>query len=191
MDMTIDRIKEENGMTDLKGSKTYENLLIAFAGESQARNKYTFFASKAREEGYMQIASIFEDTAANEKEHAELWFKHLGGIGTTEENLLSAAEGEHYEWSEMYADMAKVAREEGFSEIARQMEGVAAIEKSHEDRYLKLRGNVIDGKVFQRNEEVTWICGNCGHKLTGRKAPEICPVCFHQKGYFQLEAKNY
>ena len=178
-------------MTDLKGSKTYENLLIAFAGESQARNKYTFFASKAREEGYMQIASIFEDTAANEKEHAELWFKHLGGMGTTEENLLSAAEGEHYEWSEMYADMAKVAREERFSEIARQMEGVAAIEKSHEDRYLKLRGNVIDGKVFQRNEEVTWICGNCGHKLTGREAPEICPVCFHQKGYFQLEAKNY
>ena len=144
-------------MQDLKGSKTYDNLLIAFAGESQARNKYTFFAAKAKEEGYRQIAGIFEDTAANEKEHAELWYRHLAGIGTTEENLISAAEGEHYEWSEMYADMAKVAREEGYTEIAKQMEGVAAIEKHHEDRYLKLRDNIRNGKVFSRDEEVIWI----------------------------------
>ncbi|MDO4545590.1 MAG: ferritin family protein [Bacillota bacterium] len=178
-------------MKDLKGSKTYDNLLIAYAGESQARNKYTFFASKAKEEGYRQIATIFEDTAKNEKEHAELWYKHFAGIGTTEENLLTAAEGEHYEWSEMYADMAKVAREEGFTEIAEQMEGVAAIEKHHEDRYLKFRDNLKEGKVFKRDEDVIWICDNCGHQLTGKEAPEICPVCFHEKGYFQIKAKNY
>lgn len=178
-------------MKDLKGSKTYDNLLIAFAGESLARNKYTFFASKAKEEGYHQISKIFEDTAANEKEHAELWYKHFAGIGTTEENLLSAAEGEHYEWSEMYADMAKVAREEGFTEIAKQMEGVAGIEKHHEDRYKQLRENIQQNKVFKRDEDVLWICGNCGHELTGKEAPEICPVCFHQKGYFQIKAKNY
>lgn len=176
-------------MKDLKGSKTYDNLLIAYAGESQARNKYTYFASKAREEGYRQIADIFEDTANNEKEHAELWYKHFAGIGTTEENLLTAAEGEHYEWSEMYADMAKVAREEGFTEIANQMEGVAAIEKTHEERYLKFRDDIRSGKVFKRDEEVTWRCNNCGHHHIGKEAPQICPVCFHERGYFQTTCK--
>lgn len=178
-------------MQDLKGSKTYDNLLVAFAGESQARNKYTFFASKAREEGYIQIAKIFEDTAANEKEHAELWYKHFAGIGNTEENLLSAAEGEHYEWSEMYSQMAAEAREEGFNEIAKQMEGVADIEKHHEDRYRRLRENLKEGSVFSRSSEVLWICSNCGHELTGREAPDICPVCFHDRGYFQIKAENY
>ncbi len=176
-------------MKDLKGSKTYDNLLIAYAGESQARNKYTYFASKAREEGYRQIADIFEDTANNEKEHAELWYKHFAGIGTTEENLLTAAEGEHYEWSEMYADMAKVAREEGFTEIANQMEGVAAIEKTHEERYLKFREDIRSGKVFKRDEEVVWKCNNCGHHHIGKEAPQICPVCFHERGYFQMACK--
>ncbi len=174
-------------MQDLKGSKTYENLLIAYAGESQARNKYTFFASKAKEEGYRQIAKIFEETAANEKEHAEMWYKHFAGVGTTEENLLTAAEGEHYEWSEMYADMAKVAREEGFTEIAQQMEGVAAIEKNHEERYMKFREDIIAGRVFERNEEHTWICTNCGHEHQGTSAPNICPVCKHERGYFQIK----
>lgn len=177
-------------MQELKGSKTYENLLIAYAGESQARNKYTFFASKAREEGYMQIARIFEETASNEKEHAELWYKHFAGIGTTEENLLTAAEGEHYEWSEMYADMAKVAREEGFTRIADQMEGVAAIEKHHEERYLKFRDDIRNGRVFEREEEKAWICTNCGHIHYGKEAPEICPVCFHERGYFKVKAEE-
>ncbi|MDO4485753.1 MAG: ferritin family protein [Bacillota bacterium] len=172
-------------MNDLKGSKTYDNLLIAFAGESQARNKYTFFASKAKEEGYREMAAIFEETAANEKEHAELWYKHFAGIGTTEENLLVAAEGEHYEWSEMYADMAQVARNEGFTEIAEQMMGVAAIEKFHEERYLKLREDIRSNQVFEKNEEVTWICTNCGHHHSGSKAPQICPVCKHERGYFK------
>lgn len=172
-------------MNDLKGSKTYDNLLIAFAGESQARNKYTFFASKAKEEGYREMAAIFEETAANEKEHAELWYKHFAGIGTTEENLLAAAEGEHYEWSEMYADMAQVARNEGFTEIAEQMMGVAAIEKFHEERYLKLREDIRSNQVFEKNEEVTWICTNCGHHHSGSKAPQICPVCKHERGYFK------
>lgn len=178
-------------MNDLKGSKTYDNLLIAYAGESQARNKYTFFASKAREEGYQQIAEIFEDTAANEKEHAELWYKHFAGIGTTLENLQTAADGEHYEWSQMYADMARVAREEGFSHIAQQMDGVAAIEKEHEERYLKLRENVEKKKVFNKEQEVLWICGNCGHEHRGKDAPEICPVCYHARGYFRIKAENY
>lgn len=178
-------------MKDLKGSKTLENLLIAFAGESQARNKYTFFAEKARKEGYMQIAKIFDDTASNEKAHAELWFKHAAGIGTTEENLIAAAEGENYEWTEMYAEMAKTAREEGFGEIAAQMEGVAAVEKDHEERYRKLAANVKDGKVFSKDEEVLWQCSNCGHQLIGKDAPEICPVCFHAKAYFQIKAENY
>ena len=178
-------------MKDLKGSKTYENLLIAYAGESQARNKYTFFASKAREEGYMQIADIFEDTAANEKEHAELWYRHFAGIGTTEENLLTAAEGEHYEWSEMYADMAKVAREEGFSQIAEQMEGVAGIERHHEERYLRLREDIRQKRVFDREEEHIWVCTNCGHHHKGNSAPELCPVCFHDRGYFKREEKVF
>ena len=160
-------------MKSLKGSKTYDNLMMAFAGESQARNRYTFFAAKAREEGYRQIGEIFEETAANEKEHAELWYRHFAGIGTTEENLVSAAEGEHYEWSEMYADMAKVAREEGFSEIAKQMEGVADVEKHHEERYRKLQENILKNKVFCRENEVTWICGNCGYQHNGKEAPEI------------------
>lgn len=178
-------------MHDLKGSKTYDNLLIAYAGESQARNRYTYFAAKAKEEGYRQIAKIFEETASNEKEHAELWYKHFAGIGTTEENLLVAAEGEHYEWSEMYADMAKVARDEGFTEIAEQMEGVAAVEKHHEDRYLKLRENIEQNKVFSREKDVEWICANCGHQHFGKAAPDICPVCFHDRGYFKIKAKNY
>lgn len=178
-------------MNDLKGSKTYENLLMAFAGESQARNKYTFFAAKAREEGLRQMGDIFEETAANEKEHAELWYKHFAGIGSTEENLLSAAQGEHYEWSEMYADMAKVAREEGFEEIAKQMEGVAGVEKHHEERYRKLKENIQQNNVFSRPGEEIWICGNCGYQHCGKEAPEICPVCFHDRGYFRIKAENY
>lgn len=177
-------------MQNLKGSETYENLLIAYAGESQARNKYTYFASKAREEGYMQIADIFEKTADNEKEHAELWYKHFAGIGTTEENLLTAAEGEHYEWSEMYAEMAKVAREEGFTRIAEQMEGVAAIEKHHEERYLKFRDDIRNGRVFERENEEAWICTNCGHIHYGKEAPKVCPVCFHERGYFKIKAEE-
>lgn len=178
-------------MKDLKGSKTLENLLTAFTGESQARNKYTFFASKARKDGYVQIAKLFEETAGNEKEHAELWFKHAVGVGTTEENLIAAAEGENYEWTEMYAEMAKTAREEGFIEIAKQMEGVAAIEKEHEERYRKLANNVKYGKVFAKDEEVLWQCSNCGHQVIGKEAPEVCPVCFHAKAYFQIKAENY
>lgn len=178
-------------MKDLKGSKTLENLLTAFAGESQARNKYTFYAAKAQQEGYVQIAKIFKDTAHNEKEHAELWFKHAVGLGKTEENLIAAAEGENYEWTEMYAEMARTAREEGFNEIAQQMEGVAAIEKEHEERYRKLAENVKNGKVFSKDEEVVWQCANCGHQLTGKDAPEICPVCFHARAYFQIKAENY
>ncbi len=177
-------------MKELKGTKTLENLLTAFAGESQARNKYTFFASKAREEGYMQIAKIFEVTANNEKEHAELWFKRAVGIGTTGENLIAAAEGENYEWTEMYAEMAKTAREEGFPEIAKQMEGVAAIEKQHEERYRKFAQEIKDGKVFKKDTEVRWQCSNCGHEFTGTEAPEICPVCFHAKAYFQVKSEN-
>ncbi len=177
-------------MKELKGTKTLENLLTAFAGESQARNKYTFFASKARKEGYMEIADIFEETAANEKAHAELWFKRAVGIGTTDENLIAAAEGENYEWTEMYAEMAKTAREEGFPEIAEQMEGVAAIEKQHEDRYRKFAKDLKDGTVFKKDTEVTWKCRNCGHELTGTEAPEVCPVCFHAKAYFQVKSEN-
>lgn len=178
-------------MKSLKGSKTLENLMIAFAGESQARNKYTFYASRAKKEGYVQISKIFEETAGNEKEHAELWFKHAVGIGTTEENLLAAAEGENYEWTEMYAEMAKTAREEGFVEIAEQMEGVAAVEKEHEERYRKLAANVKSGATFERDEEVLWQCSNCGHQFKGKNAPDSCPVCFHPKAYFQIKAENY
>ena len=178
-------------MKDLKGTKTLENLMIAFAGESQARNKYTYYASKAKKEGYVQIQKIFEETAANEKEHAELWFKLAQGIGTTEENLLDAAAGENYEWTDMYAEMAKTAREEGFEEIAIQMEGVAAVEKEHEERYRKLADNIKTGKVFKRDEEVLWQCSNCGHQFKGKEAPELCPVCAHPKAYFQIKAENY
>ena len=175
----------------LKGTKTLENLQIAFAGESQARNKYTYFASKARKEGYVQIANIFEETAANEKEHAELWFKAMGGIGTTAQNLKAAAEGENYEWTDMYKDMAKTAREEGFVELAIQMEGVAAIEKEHEARYKKLAKNIKEGKVFKKDAKVTWQCSNCGHQVVSKSAPKECPVCHHPQAYFQVKAKNY
>jgi rubrerythrin len=176
---------------ELKGSKTEANLLTAFAGESQARNKYTYFASKARKDGYVQIAKLFEETAANEKEHAEIWFKLLDGIGTTEENLKAAAEGENYEWTDMYATFAKEAKEEGFDKIAFLFEGVAKIEKEHEERYLALLKNVKEGTVFQKGEIVIWQCSNCGHIHVGTKAPEICPICTHPQAYFQLQAKNY
>jgi rubrerythrin len=178
-------------MKDLMGSKTYDNLLIAFAGECQARSKYDFFAAKAEEEGYIQMRNIFKETAENEKEHAEIWYKHLFGIGATKENLMSAAEGEHYEWSEMYKDMAIVARDEGFTEIAKQMESIAEIEREHEARYLKLETNIDNDMVWSRCQEVTWICTNCGHDHKGTNAPEICPVCKHAKGYFEIKAENY
>ena len=178
-------------MKDLKGTKTLENLLAAFAGESQARNKYTYYASKAKKEGYVQISNIFLETAANEKEHAELWFKLAHGIGTTEENLLDAAAGENYEWTDMYKEMAATAREEGFPEIAAQMEGVAAIEKEHEERYRKLAANIKEGKVFAREEKVLWQCSNCGHHVYAEKAPQLCPVCKHPQAYFQIKSENY
>lgn len=178
-------------MKDLKGTKTLANLLEAFAGESMARNKYTYFASKAKKEGYEQIAAIFLETAGNEKEHAELWFKLAHGIGTTEENLLAAAEGEHYEWTSMYKEMAEVARQEGFADIAFQMEGVAKIEKEHEERYLALAKNVKEGKVFEKDADVVWQCANCGHTYVGKKALELCPVCKHPKAYFQIKPENF
>jgi rubrerythrin len=178
-------------MAELKGSKTEQNLWTAFAGESQARNKYTYFASKAKKDGYVQIAKIFEETAANEKEHAEIWFKLLNGIGTTAENLEAAAQGENYEWTEMYATMAKEAREEGFDHIAFLFEEVAKIEKEHEDRYRRLLANVEGGLVFSRDGEMIWQCSNCGHIHVGKQAPEMCPVCAHPKAYFQLKAENY
>lgn len=178
-------------MKDLKGTKTLENLMTAFAGESQARNKYTFYASKAKKEGYIQISKLFEETAANEKEHAELWFKLAHGIGNTMENLLDAAAGENYEWTDMYETMAATADEEGFPEIAAQMRGVAAIEKEHEERYRKLAQNIEEGKVFAKDEEIVWQCSNCGHQFVGKEAPEVCPVCFHDQAYFQEKAENY
>ena len=176
---------------NLKGTKTEKNLMEAFAGESQARNKYTFYASKAKKDGYVQIANIFEQTANNEKEHAKLWFKLAQGIGSTEENLLDAAAGEHYEWTDMYKEMAKTARAEGFEEIALQMEGVAAIEKEHEERYKKLAENIKEGKVFEKQEEVLWQCSNCGYQVVGKEAPDVCPVCNHPQAYFQVKAENY
>ncbi len=176
---------------ELKGSKTEQNLMTAFAGESQARNKYTYFASVAKKEGYEQIAAIFQETADNEKEHAKLWFKALGGIGTTEENLLAAAEGENYEWTEMYKEFAEVARQEGFLAIAKQFEGVAAIEKAHEERYRKLLENIKVAEVFAKAGVTVWVCRNCGHIYVGKEAPKACPVCLHPQAYFQVEAKNY
>jgi len=176
---------------ELKGSKTEQNLMSAFAGESQARNKYSYFASKAKKDGYNQIAAIFEETANNEKEHAKLWFKLLGGIGTTAENLKAAAEGENYEWTEMYAQFAKEAKEEGFDRIAYLFDAVAKIEKSHEERYLKLLSNVEGGLVFSRDGDMMWQCGNCGHIHFGKKAPGLCPVCEHPQAYFQLLSENY
>ena len=178
-------------MPELKGSKTEQNQWTAFAGESQARNKYTYFASKARKDGYVQIAKIFEETAANEKEHAEIWFKLLGGIGATTENLKSAADGENYEWTDMYSTMAKEAKEEGFDHIAFLFSEVAKIEKEHEERYRKLLSNVENGLVFSRDGDMIWQCSNCGHIHVGKQAPEVCPVCAHPKDYFQLKAENY
>ena len=178
-------------MAELKGSKTEQNLWTAFAGESQARNKYTYFASKAKKDGYVQISKIFEETAANEKEHAEIWFKLLNGIGTTAENLEAAAQGENYEWTDMYATMAKEAREEGFDHIAFLFEEVAKNEKEPEERYRKLLANVEGGLVFSRDGEMIWQCSNCGHIHVGKQAPEMCPVCAHPKAYFQLKAENY
>ncbi|MBR4028359.1 MAG: rubrerythrin family protein [Alistipes sp.] len=178
-------------MKDLKGTKTEKNLWEAFAGESQARNKYTYFASKAKKDGYVQIAKIFEETAANEKEHAEIWFKLLQGIGSTAENLKSAAEGENYEWTDMYAQMAKDAREEGFDHIAFLFDQVGKIEKEHEERYRKLLANVEGGLVFSRDGDMIWQCSNCGHIHVGKKAPEVCPVCVHPQAYFQIKAENY
>ncbi len=178
---------------NLKGTKTEANLMTAFAGESQARNKYTYYASKARKEGYVQIAQLFEETANNEKEHAKIWFKllHDGEVPTTEVNLQDAADGENYEWTDMYATMAKEAREEGFTQIAVLFEKVAAIEKRHEERYRKLLANVQGGLVFSRDGDMIWECSNCGHIVVGKKAPEMCPVCMHPKAYFMISAENY
>ncbi|MFR1753481.1 MAG: rubrerythrin [Oscillospiraceae bacterium] len=178
---------------DFKGSKTEANLLTAFAGESQARNKYTYYASKAKKDGFEQIARIFQETADNEKEHAKIWFKllHNGGVPGTVENLKDAAAGENYEWTEMYAEFAKVAREEGFHQIASLFEAVGAIEKEHEERYRKLLANVEGGLVFSRDGDQIWQCANCGHVHVGKAALEKCPVCDHPKSYFQLKAENY
>ena len=176
---------------ELKGSKTEANLLKAFAGESQARNKYTYFAAQARKEGYEQIAAIFEETAGNEKEHAKLWFKALGELGKTAENLVAAAEGEHYEWTDMYKEMSETAREEGFIALADQFAAVAKIEKSHEDRYVKLAENIQNSEVFKRNDIKVWYCRNCGHLEYGTEAPEFCPVCSHPRAYFEIKTENY
>lgn len=176
---------------NLKGSKTEQNLLTAFAGESQARNKYTYFAGVAKKEGYEQIAEIFMQTAENEKEHAKLWFKALGGIGTTAENLAAAAEGENYEWTEMYDEFAKTAEEEGFTALAKQFRAVAAIEKEHEERYRKLLENVETAQVFAKAGVQVWICRNCGHIHIGETAPKACPVCAHPQSYFEVRATNY
>ncbi|MEG1559508.1 MAG: rubrerythrin family protein [Clostridia bacterium] len=178
---------------ELHGSKTEKNLMAAFSGESEARNKYTYFASAARKEGYNQIAAIFEETAGNEKEHAKLWFKFLNGgkIGDTENNLKAAASGENYEWTTMYATFAKIAEEEGFSDISRLFAGVAKVEKAHEERYLKLLQNIEEGKVFKRNGVFAWKCTNCGYIHLSESAPEVCPVCNHPRAYFEIMVENY
>ena len=178
---------------ELKGSKTEKNLMEAFAGESQARNKYTYFASKAKKEGYEQITAIFQEAADNEKEHAKLWFKLLNGgdVSSTEENLLAAAQGENFEWTDMYERMAAEAKEEGFDRIAYLFTEVGKIEKEHEERYRKLLENVKDGKVFEAGEVKIWKCRNCGHIVVGTKAPEVCPVCSHPKSFFEIKAENY
>lgn len=173
------------------GTQTEKNLEAAFAGESQARNKYTYFASKAKKEGFEQIAALFLETADNEKEHAKLWFKELNGIGDTAENLAAAAEGENYEWTDMYAGFAKTAEEEGFPELAEKFRGVAAIEKRHEERYRALLHNVETAEVFKRSEVKVWECRNCGHIVVGAEAPEICPVCAHPQAYFELHKDNF
>ena len=178
---------------ELKGSKTEENLKKAFAGESEARNKYTYFASKAKKDGYEQIAALFEETANNEKEHAKMWFKELNGgeIPSTSENLLAAAEGENYEWTSMYEEFAKTAEEEGFKSLAIKFRQVGEIEKHHEERYRKLLKNIDDEVVFSKDDEKIWICRNCGHVVVGKKAPEVCPVCAHPQSFFELKAENY
>lgn len=180
-------------MKDLKGTKTEANLMAAFAGESQARNKYTYYASKAKKEGYEQIAALFLETANNEKEHAKIWFKllHGGEMPDTMANLKDAADGENYEWTDMYAEFAKVAREEGFDRIAFLFEGVAKIEKAHEERYRKLLKNIDEKLVFSKDGECIWICRNCGHIVVGKDAPEVCPICGHPKSFFELKAENY
>lgn len=180
-------------MKDLKGTRTEKNLMDAFAGESMARNKYTYFASKAKKDGYEQIAAIFEETANQEKEHAKMWFKFLegGAVKETKENLLAAAEGEYYEWTDMYDRMAREAEEEGFKEIAAKFRGVLAIERHHEERYRKLLKNVEDSVVFSRDEDMIWVCRNCGHVVIGKKAPEVCAVCNHPKSYFEIKAQNF
>jgi len=177
----------------IKGTRTEHNLLAAFAGESQARNRYTLFADKAKEEGYEQIAAIFEETAGNEKEHAKMWFKYLEGgeIKDTPSNLKAAAEGENYEWTDMYDRMAREADEEGFKEIAAKFRMVGAIEKHHEERYRKLLENIENGLVFSRDGDCIWQCANCGHIVVGKKAPKVCPVCAHPQSFFQIEARNY
>ena len=180
-------------MENLKGTKTEKNLMEAFAGESQARNKYTYYASKAKKDGYEQIAAIFEETAGNEKEHAKMWFKelHNGEVPSTIENLLDAAAGENYEWTDMYDTFAKEAREEGFDKLARLFEGVAKIEKEHEERYRKLIANIKEDRVFKKEESVVWVCRNCGHVHVGKMAPKVCPVCNHPESYFELKSNNY
>ncbi len=177
--------------TKYSGTQTEKNLEAAFAGESQARNKYTFFASKAKKEGFEQIAALFLETAENEKEHAKLWFKELNGIGDTAQNLAAAADGENYEWTDMYEEFAKTAEEEGFPELAARFRGVAAIEKRHEERYRALLKNVETAAVFERSEVKVWECRNCGHIVVGTKAPEVCPVCAHPKAYFEIHKENY
>ncbi len=176
---------------NLKGTKTEQNLMAAFAGESQARNKYTYFASVAKKEGYEQIAAIFQQTADNEKEHAKMWFKELGELGNTAENLAAAAAGENYEWTDMYATFAKEAEEEGFKELAVKFRKVADIEKTHEERYRALLKNVEMQQVFEKSEEVMWECRNCGHLVIGKKAPQVCPVCAHPQSYFEVRKENY
>ena len=176
---------------ELKGSKTEKNLREAFAGESQARNKYTYFASVAKKEGFEQIASIFEETANNEKEHAKMWFKALGELGSTTDNLKAAAEGENFEWTDMYARFAKEAEEEGFTKLAYQFREVAKIERAHEERYLALLNNIEMQKVFEKAEETMWECRNCGHLVIGKKAPLVCPVCAHPQSYFEVRKSNY
>ena len=179
--------------TKYDGTKTLENLKAAFAGESQARNKYDYFASKAKKDGYEQIAAIFAETALNEKEHAKMWYKELHGgeVEPTDINLEAAADGENYEWTDMYKGFAETAREEGFDELAEKFEGVAMIEKSHEERYRKLLSNVKEKKVFSRDGDMIWVCRNCGHIVIGRDAPEVCPVCAHPQSYFEIKAENY
>lgn len=178
---------------ELKGTKTEQNLMKAFAGESQARNKYTYFASKAKKDGYEQIAAIFEETANNEKEHAKMWFKELNGgsVSSTVDNLKAAADGENYEWTDMYEEFAKTAEEEGFKELAIKFRQVGAIEKHHEERYRKLLKNIDDEVVFSSDDEKIWICRNCGHVVIGKKAPKVCPVCAHPQSFFEIKAENY